>query len=204
MHSNGNQTTLESYSHNVGKYIEKSPQELDTNLKSWIDKILTTQSLSAKILEIGSGTGRDASYMESRGFRVIRSDGAPGFVSHMNTEGKHAVRLNILTDEITGQFDLIYANAVFLHFTPDELRLILSKIMTHLSPNGTLAFRTLESDAEERQEWSEHRLGAPLYFYHWPHEALERLLTVQGFEIKDVMRDKTTYANWVSYICSVH
>jgi len=47
----------------------------------------------ASILEIGSGTGRDALELERRGYRVRRTDAALSFVEMMRADGFEVDRL---------------------------------------------------------------------------------------------------------------
>jgi 2-polyprenyl-3-methyl-5-hydroxy-6-metoxy-1,4-benzoquinol methylase len=135
-----NQKTLQAYESGVDNYINATAHNTSGVVKSWIDAILTLLSPTASILEIGSAFGRDAKYIESQGFIVQRTDAAKSFLEYLHNFGYAAYHFNILTDPFTAHYDLIFANAVLLHFTPDELKSILQKIHMHLRPNGLLAF----------------------------------------------------------------
>ena len=54
----------------------------------------------ARVLEIGSGGGRDARLMEELGLRVRRTDITPGFVALLRAEGHDADVLDPLTDDL--------------------------------------------------------------------------------------------------------
>lgn len=71
------------------------------------------------ILELGSGPGRDAEYLESLGVSVARTDGALAFVEMMRAEGFTAEVLDMRTGQFNGTYDAVVANAVLLHLRRD-------------------------------------------------------------------------------------
>lgn len=175
-----NQTTLAAYEGNVQKYIDGTPNKVDGYIKTWIDTTLARLSPDARILEIGTATGRDADYIESRGFTVERTDATRAFVALQQEQGHEAHVLNILTDELDGPYDLVFADAVLLHFSPEQIGAVLEKIKHALKTSGTLAFTLKKGDGEE---WSEHKLGEKRYFCFWQPDAIRTLLTNKGYEV---------------------
>jgi GNAT superfamily N-acetyltransferase len=69
-----NEVTLQSYESQINAYIEKTPPQVEGVFKRWIDATLTRVQQDAHIIEIGSAFGRDAAYIESKGFTVERTD----------------------------------------------------------------------------------------------------------------------------------
>ena len=118
---NSNQITLDSYEKGYTLYAQNTPTELSENIKQWVDETLSFLAPNAAILEIGSGFGRDAAYIETKGFQVQRTDAVLGFVDSLQAQGHPAFSFNLLTDPFPQSYDLIFANAVFLHFNPQEL-----------------------------------------------------------------------------------
>ena len=93
----------------------------------------------------------------------------------------HSARLfNILTDEFDATYDLIFANAVFLHFQPNELETILKKIPQGLNRGGLLSFSLKYGEGEE---WTVEKLGLPRYFCYWNEERIMAMLVKQGYEV---------------------
>lgn len=144
-----NKDTIEAYDHSVAKYIETFPKIVSDDLEKWIDEVLTNLNKTAKILEIGSGPGTDAQYISSKGYTVELTDASVGFVNYLNQNGFSARLLNILEDDISGGYDMIFASAVFLHLTASELRLALNKSFQAIKPGGRLAFTLKLGDGEE-------------------------------------------------------
>ncbi len=183
--ASSNAVTIHSYELSIDEYIARTPAEVGT-LKTWIDATLNLLPPHPHIIEIGSAFGRDADYMESLGFEVERTDATEGFVNLLQQNGHAAYRFNILTDEFSSQYDLIFANAVFLHFKPKELQKALVKIGASLEQGGLLAFSVKQGEGEE---WTTAKLGQPRYFCYWSADTICSLLESAGFEITTIFED---------------
>lgn len=173
-----NTQTLESYNITVSKYIETSPQIVDGQLKAWIDNNLSKLGSEAKILEIGSGSGKDADYFVSKGYKMELTDASQGFVDHLNKTGKNARMLNALTDELGDNYDMVFADAVFLHFKRSQLKLVLDKVYEALKPNGHIVFSL---KAGRGEEITNRKLDVPRYFCFWEEDDIENMLAETKF-----------------------
>lgn len=176
--SETNQTTIQSYEAHIQEYVDGTPQEVTGGVKEWIDTSLEGLPHDAKILEIGTAFGRDATYIERLGYTVDRTDATPGFVDLLQRQGHQAQLLNAITDDIPGTYDLVFADAVLLHFTRQETQAVLEKVLASLSENGRFAFSLKQGEGEA---WSEEKLGAPRYFCYWNKSDIEQLLHQTGF-----------------------
>lgn len=177
--SDTNKQTLSSYNNNVETYLNNTIQKVDGGFKQWVDKVLKATDKSAKILEIGSGTGKDSDYFESKGYKLDLTDGSQGFVDYLNSKGKNARLLNVLKHNLGESYDLIFANAVFLHFNREELEIVLGKVYSALLSNGRLAF-SLKSGSGE--EISYAKFEEPRYFCYWDSISIRKLLKKVGFK----------------------
>ena len=182
-----NEETLDAYNRAVTIYLEKSPQVVSGQLKQWIDDNLSSLEQTAKILEIGSGTGKDAAYFASQGYNVELTDASEGFVKYLREQGYSARILNALSDDLGTDYDMIFADAVFLHFTETELRIVLRKCLDALRKGGRLAF-TLK--AGKGEESTAQKLGHPRYFHYWQAEDIRELLAASGFSDIAISSDK--------------
>ncbi|MBA3604114.1 MAG: class I SAM-dependent methyltransferase [Parachlamydiaceae bacterium] len=175
-----NDLTLNAYALGINEYIVGSPSETNGIVQEWIDNFLKLLPTNANIVEIGSAHGRDAQYIESCGFSVERTDATLEFVTYLKNKGHAACSFNILTDDFKSSYDLIFANAVFLHFTPDELGKVLTKVHASLVDKGILAFSVKLGGGEE---WTSVKLGNPRYFCYWTSEGIQSLLESSGFDV---------------------
>lgn len=171
-----NAVTLSSYKDYAGRYIEYTPSTVSGTFKDWMDYALSLlPSKESSIFEIGSGGGRDAACFQSQGFTNIQpSDASTTFVSHLKSHGHaHTVQFNALHDDFNKSWDLIIANAVFLHFDRHQLSQVIVKCLHALSPQGLLAFSV---KAGEGEGWSREKLDAPRYFCYWQLDNLLSLI----------------------------
>lgn len=156
-----NSATLQSYEARVQEYIDGTSQTVGGAVKDWIDAALVGFSPEARIVELGSAFGRDAAYIVSKGFEVECTDAVAGFVSQLQAKGFNARHYNALTDDLGDEYDLIFANAVLLHFNKAELASVLKKLLHSLKRGGRLAFSLKRGQGEA---WSVAKIGAPRFF----------------------------------------
>ena len=90
-----------------------------------IEDVRRAPRAGARVLEIGSGGGRDARLMEELGLRVRRTDITPGFVALLRAQGHDADLLDPLTDDLATPervpYAAVWANASLLHVARADL-----------------------------------------------------------------------------------
>ena len=97
-----------------------------------------------RLLEIGCGNGRDASFFSSRGLTVVAIDASDAAIDlcqeARGENGAHFVagRLSDLKDEIGDPFDVIYSRFVLHAMTQDEEAETLTGAYRTLRPGGSL------------------------------------------------------------------
>lgn len=195
---NDNQRTLRSYQDKTQEYIDRTPVN-DATILEWLDEALALMPAPGTILEVGSGFGRDAKYIRSKGYDIECSDAVPNFVELLRAKGFNARMLNLLTDAIGGNYDMIIANAVLLHFNPEETMAVCSKIYDALTNEGVFAVRM---KAGNGPRWSDEKLDAPRYFYDWQQQDLKLLFEECGFHWVSVRSNFTAHNNvtWMDII----
>ncbi|ADB34026.1 hypothetical protein Kfla_5010 [Kribbella flavida DSM 17836] len=189
-----NTVTLAAYEQRAESFASTIPRAPNENLIRLVDEALPA---GGDVLELGSGTGRDAAELERRGHRVRRTDATLAFLEMMRADGFSADRLNALTDDYGGPYDVVFADAVFLHFTPDQLSTVLTKC-AKAAP--LLAFSTREGDGVE---WSDRSLELPRHFRCWQEEPLRVLLAQTGWQVLQVRRGQTRSGGWLHVLAEV-
>lgn len=76
----------------------------------------------------------------------------------LRDRGMPAQVLKVITDELGGPWDGIYANAVFLHLDVGELTAVLGKTAAAVRPGGVLGSTLKEGDGAG---WTTEKLGDP-------------------------------------------
>jgi len=152
--------TLATYRHHALRYVQRTP----ATRSPLVDELLSLVETGARVLELGSGPGRDADALEEGGLSVDRTDGAASFVALQHVAG-HTVRLLDVRDTTYGgPYDAVFANAVLLHVPRSRLRGVLRTALAATRPGGVIAASFKEGDGDE---WSERKLEAPRYFTYW-------------------------------------
>lgn len=157
---NNNQITIQSYQDKTNEYVESTPP-IDEPIKEWLNQAVSLIPTDGTILEIGSGFGRDAEYIRSLGFDIECSDAVPNFVEILQAKGFKARILNVITDDFQKNYHMVLADAVLLHFTPEESARILDKIYGALHSKGIFALRMKSGNGSA---WSNEKLGEARYF----------------------------------------
>jgi SAM-dependent methyltransferase len=182
-----NEVTLSAYELAAEKFRDSIPPGPNDQL---IDLLAERVGPGARVLEIGSGTGRDALELERRGFVVRRTDATQAFIDMMQADGYAVDRLNALTDDFGGPYDAIFADAVFLHFDRPGLAQVLRKA-ARSAP--VLVFATREGKGEE---WSDRNLDLPRHFVLWQEDALREVLAATGWEVQRLDRGEGKFGMW--------
>lgn len=177
-----NKATLEAYNQDIAGYIRNTPGSFGEEhhpLVLWIQKALSYLPRGGRVLELGSGTGRDALFMESLGYKVIRSDGAIGFVNHLRKQGFDALKIDVLSDPLPAS-DMIFANAVISHFNRNDTIFVMSKIFNSIKQQGIVAINAKQGIGEA---WINEKLKRKRYVYFWDPGQLRFMVKELGFEI---------------------
>src|SRR5680860_429696 len=109
--------TVRAYDLDAAAYATNGatmPDSVRRDIEAFAERL----GAGARVLEIGSGGGRDARLMEEFGLRVRRTDITPGFVELLRVEGHDADLLDPLTDDLAspeGAYAAVWANASLLH-----------------------------------------------------------------------------------------
>jgi len=197
-----NAKTLQTYNENLQAYLDGTALTItDEYYKNWISHVLDGVPRNATIFEIGSGSGRDAQFIKDLGYTNIQpTDASKAFVEYMNGQDLDARMFNALTDEFPSAIDLLYANAVLLHFTKKETLHVLKAAHKALNIKGRIALRVKEG---EGSEWSNIKMGAERYFHYWKQQDLIDSIESIGYTIEYTDIGKSTRPGepkWVAII----
>lgn len=182
--SDPNAETLLAYEKGWLKYVNGTPS-VDLGVHGdWLPSALALRPDDSTVLEIGSGPGHDAALMEKMGVSVERSDATPGFVEHLRSQGHKVRQLNVLTDDIGEDYGMIYAFAVFQHFTPAQFGRALTGCGGALRHGGVLAFSMRRGDG---YHWRESRKGMdPRFFVYWQPGPLWDAVEASGLRVASI------------------
>lgn len=173
--------TVAAYDTDARAYAEAGatmPEEVRRD----IEEFAAVVGSGGRVLEIGSGGGRDAALLEQLGLRVRRTDVTPGFVDLLRSQGHEADLVDPLVDDLAsaeGPYDAIWSNAALLHVDRADLPTVLRRLAAVVCSGGVLRFSVKEGDGDG---WSTHgAVSAPRHFTYWRHDALVEAVRDAGW-----------------------
>ncbi|HET9412074.1 MAG TPA: class I SAM-dependent methyltransferase [Candidatus Saccharimonadales bacterium] len=178
MRQNDNKLTLDTYQNNLQAYIDHTPEQINPAEGEWLNDALARTPKTGTILELGSGFGRNAVRIQQLGYRIECTDAVPGFIEILKKQKLNARLLDALHDDYGHSLSMVLANAVLVHFTPEESQKVFRKASDALLKNGIFA---LSVKLGSGSEWTNEKLEAPRFFHYWQPDNLKKLATDNGF-----------------------
>lgn len=146
-----NRETVSSYERCADGYAQSTrgePSEIQSQL---MQAFIQSVGRSARVLEVGSGPGWDADQLEAEGIEVQRTDVTQAFIDFQLKRGKRIMRLDVIDDDISGQYDGILCVYVLQHIARPLVDAVLSKLSAALRPGGTLCVALRQGNGELRE-----------------------------------------------------
>lgn len=175
-----NRLTVASYEHCAIDYALATAPKSQHEERPLLQRLLDALSGNETILEIGSGPGWEADWLEAAGHSVRRTDATEAFLAFQRRRGKVIERLDIVHDPVPGTYDAIVALYVFQHIDRQVLPAVLGKVAVAIRPGGWLLFSILEGEGEEIENGSD---GGQYYTARWRQDELEHLLATMGLQL---------------------
>ncbi|MDG4880111.1 class I SAM-dependent methyltransferase [Mesorhizobium sp. WSM4884] len=157
-----------------------------------IDAFVTGLGGSGRVLEIGSGGGRDALELEKRGISVRRTDVSKGFVELLRSNGFGADLLDPLTDDLADPqrpstpYDGVWACACLIHVAREDFGKVLGRLAEVTRTGGRLHASVRDGDGEDI---STHGAAPRRYAEtYWREPALRSALTDAGWVVSGIRR----------------
>jgi SAM-dependent methyltransferase len=170
--------TLASYDAQAQRYIDLSPAASEVTI-AFLERVARLVG-TGRLLELGSGPGRDADFLARLGVDVLRTDATPAFVDRLRTAGHDARRLDVRTDDFGGPYDAVLANAVLLHLSRVQFEDVIQRVRACVTSRGVFAFTLKQGDGDG---WSEVKLGLPRHFTYWRAPAVLEVLARTGWNV---------------------
>jgi SAM-dependent methyltransferase len=184
--------TLATYEAVAGAYAARS-RSPNPRVTPFLDRLVELVGEGC-VLELGSGPGTDADYLESQGLEVIRTDAAVAFVEMMRARGVDARHLDVRSGYVGGPYDAALANAVLLHLTLTQLLDALRRLRAAVRRDGVFAFSVKEGDGAE---WTSAKVGRPRFFTYWREEPLRALLERAGWAVQSLEQVCGVSEDWL-------
>lgn len=128
--------SIDYYNKYANIYFEST---VDLDMGETLERFLSMLPEGGEVLDLGCGSGRDSLKLIERGFDVTAIDGSIELCGLASIHIGQDV-LHMQFDELDFQevFDGIWACASLLHVSPEELEVVLGKVIDGLKPGGIL------------------------------------------------------------------
>ena len=176
----------------VIQYYEHSAEEIsrkyeEMDMSDLWDLLAGHFQGKKRILEIGTGSGRDASYLMRKGFDVTGVDGSGAMIreaERLHPELKGKILQAPLPDEwpeFTEPFEGMFSIATLMHFSQEEIRIVLERCRRDLLPGAPV----LISVSGKRNSTDDKREFLELSGKEWSD-----ILTGTGYDLLSTLEDQ--------------
>ncbi len=135
--------TLFYYENNAKELSKRYESAKMDNIHALLKSTFPTKS---SLLEIGCGSGRDASFMYQNGYDILAIDGSREMIveaKRLHPELVKRLQAAMIPDKLSfepSSFDGIYSIATLMHLEEDVIGRAIGKIATILKPGGKFFF----------------------------------------------------------------
>ncbi|MGF2413862.1 class I SAM-dependent methyltransferase [Ferruginibacter sp.] len=196
-HLINNNQTLQSYENSAFQYAASVSKDPSQHIKEAILQMVEIAGKGGTILEVGSGPGWDADFVESLGVTVRRTDATAAFRDFQLKRGKKIDPLNILTDEFGGPYNGIMALYVLQHIDRNQVAQVLNKVAEALQPNGTFLVCILEG---ENEFWQQGDVSGNYHVVFWNEADFINALKTAGLEVIWETRHVDSEGPWMNFL----
>ena len=140
----------EDYAERYDAIVRHVPNQRE---QKWLKRLVEIAGKGGRILEVGSGPGYDADFVEGLGAQVRRTDATKRFLELQAARGKHGEVLDLITDDLGGPYDAVLALCVLIHVPREQTDRVLAKIAGSLRPGGAFLVSMRIGDGEKSDEY---------------------------------------------------
>ncbi len=179
-----NRRTIDSYERIAREYAEDTapePSGAEGFSREGLRRLVGAVPAGGSVLEVGSGPGWDADFVESQGVAVLRTEVTTAFIDFQVERGKQVERLDVTSDELGGPYDAVMALAVLQHVDRDQIPALLRRVAAALQPGGVFLVAILEGVGER---WEVGDSGNPYFTVLWTESAFRTLLADAGLGVE--------------------
>lgn len=174
--------TVATYNQYAQVYDEEVIDFWNKFPKSFLDAF-TEQIPGNRILNLGSGSGRDAVLLRDYELEVICVDASSEMIDMTKRMGFESQLADFSQlDFPLGSFDGVWAYTSLIHIPKDEARQVIAKIRKLLKPSGIFAIGVIEGDSAGMVE-RKTMPGTSRYFKNYSSKELRELIEPLGFKL---------------------
>jgi ubiquinone/menaquinone biosynthesis C-methylase UbiE len=192
--------TVNTYNQLAHEYDEETKDFWEQFPRTFIDEFI--KLTKGKVLDIGSGPGRDGLILQQEGLDVICLDASEAMIEISTSRGLKSV-LGDFTDLpfADNSFDGVWAYTSLLHVSKKEMNKVFAEIKRVLKSGGIFGLGMIEGEEELYRESS--GVNQPRWFSFYKKEEIEKLLVGDNFEIVYFEEFKPRTKNYLNFIAKL-
>lgn len=174
-----NRRTVAAYERCARDYAATVPQQPAPFDAQALRSLVAAMPPDSTLLEVGSGPGWEADFVESLGVPVHRTDVTAAFREFQAERGKRVDALDLLADDIAGCYGGVLMLCVLQHFEREQVDAALRKLRSVLLDDGALLLSCPLGD----DDFWQHGDSGDYRVVRWSMAALDQRLQQAGFAI---------------------
>lgn len=174
------QKTIDAYNQMAAEYDEETTDFWEKFPRTFLDQFIATSGV--RILDIGSGPGRDGLLLQKAGKDVACLDASEEMVRISKERGLESVVGDFMHLPFPdASFDGVWAYTSLLHVAKADIGRALGEIKRILNEGGILGLGLIEGEGELYRQSS--GMSLPRLFSYYSKEEIEILVQGYGFEL---------------------
>jgi SAM-dependent methyltransferase len=194
--ANPGESTTAFYEAHAREYFDRT---VSADLSPLYDQFLQYVKPGARILDAGSGSGRDLKALHARGYDLVGVDSSPA-LAKIAAEFSGTTCLVMRLEDLTFErkFDAAWACASLLHIPKRKLLSVLRRLHMSLAQGGTLFVSVQQGEGEQH-------LPDGRYFSYYTSDEFAGFLCSAGFSVgqtwtsEDILHSRRGI-RWLNFI----
>lgn len=133
------------------------------------------EHLGKRVLDVGSGTGVLARWLQDSGYEVLCLDPSPEMVRRCKEKGLQVIQCGIQTFQSREQFAMIFAILSLMHIPKADFAAQIRRLASLLPSKGILFLGMLEGRGEGYAEGPDY----PRFFAYYSPEEILKIVDVE-------------------------
>ncbi len=189
--------TIQTYNLMAKEYDIETKDFWDRFPNNFLHKF--SNLVKKKVLDVGSGPGRDGLLLKQKGLEVICLDASSEMVKMSKARGLDSIVGDFKNLPFLNKtFDGVWSYTSLLHVPKLEVVDCIKEIYRVLKEEGIFALGLIEGESEEYRESS--GVNMPRWFSFYLKEELEHILKNQGFKILFFEKIKPRTKSYLHFI----
>lgn len=189
--------TIHTYNQRAKEYDDQTVDFWQKFPRTFFDKF--AELAQGKILDIGSGPGRDGLLLKDRGLEVICLDASEAMIELCRKKGLESIVGDFLSIPFeNNSFSGVWAYTSLLHIPKKDFLKAINEVRRVLKDGGTLGLGLIEGNTEEYRE--SLGINMPRWFSYYKKNEVEQLLAQGGFKILYFEKFQPRSKNYLNFI----